>query len=161
MLYFAYGSMMNFREMLQRCNSAQFFAVAKLPDHSLQFTRRSISRGCGVADAVPLRGTDVWGVAYDIAEVDLEHLDRCEGFKSGRASAANSYVRQQRQVYRDGDANQPILVWIYFANPEPRPPRPNAAYKNLIVDGAKHWGLPEAYQADLAQIQVADLEEIP
>ena len=40
MLYSAYGSMMDFREMRQRCPSAQFVAVAKLLDHLLQFTRR-------------------------------------------------------------------------------------------------------------------------
>ena len=62
MLYFAYGSMMDLGEMRGRCTSAKFVAVAKLPDHSLQFTRRSIKRGCGVADVVPEPGRDVWGV---------------------------------------------------------------------------------------------------
>ena len=42
--------------MKERCPSAKFVAVAKLTDHSLQFTRRSVNRGCGVADAVPERG---------------------------------------------------------------------------------------------------------
>jgi len=58
MLYFAYGSMMDLGEMRGRCTSAKFVAVAKLPDHSLQFTRRSIKRGCGVADVVPEPGKD-------------------------------------------------------------------------------------------------------
>ena len=154
MLYFAYGSMMDFGEMRQRCPSAQFVAIARLPDHSLQFTRYSINRGCGVADAVPQREKEVWGVVYDIAEIDFGRLDDAEGFRPGRPLASNSYVREQRHVYRDGDKHQPILVWIYLGNREPNPPLPNAAYKRLLVDGARQWHLPEAYQTELQRIEI-------
>ena len=40
MIYFAYGSNLDFVQMRSRCPSAQFVAVAKLPDHQLAFTRR-------------------------------------------------------------------------------------------------------------------------
>jgi len=53
MLYFAYGSNLDFAQMRDRCPSALFVAIAKLPDHRLAFTRKSIKRACGVADAVP------------------------------------------------------------------------------------------------------------
>lgn len=155
MLYFAYGSMMDLGEMRGRCTSAKFVAVAKLPDHSLQFTRRSIKRGCGVADVVPEPGKDVWGVVYEIAEEEFANLDKAEGFRPGRPLSENSYVREQRQVHRDGDESLPILAWIYFANRQPNPLLPNAAYRKLIVDGARHWRLPPEYQAELEGIEIA------
>jgi len=161
MLYFAYGSMMDFGEMRKRCPSAQFVAVARLPDHSLQFTRRSVNRGCGVADAVPQQGRDMWGAVYDLAEIDFARLDVSEGFRPGRPLNVNSYVRKQRHVYRDGAEDQPILVWIYLGNPQPNPPLPNAVYKKLIVEGAKFWHLPKPYQAELERIEIAQVPPTP
>ncbi|SRR6266540_1834394 len=155
MLYFAYGSNMDFGQMRQRCPSAQFVAVAELPGHVLKFTRRSKDRGRGVADVVPEPGKSVWGVVYDIAEIDLGCLDKSEGFSPGRLLSANSYVREQRHVHRDGDENQPILAWIYLANRQPKAPRSNAEYKKLLLDGAKFWHLPESYRAELERIEIA------
>jgi gamma-glutamylcyclotransferase (GGCT)/AIG2-like uncharacterized protein YtfP len=154
MLYFAYGSMMDFGEMQRRCRSASFVAIAKLPDHSLQFTRLSNNRGCGVADAVPKPGGEVWGVVYELAQSDLTSLDGAEGFKEGRPLAMNSYIRHRRLVHRNGDPNDPLEIWTYLANRQENPPKPNAAYKSLIVNGANHWGLPEAYQNQLARIEI-------
>jgi hypothetical protein len=57
-LYFAYGSNMNWEQMKTRCPSARFVAVALLPDYKLAFTRKSINRGCGVADGVLLDGDE-------------------------------------------------------------------------------------------------------
>ena len=59
-LYFAYGSNLHWPQMKERCPSARFHCVAKLKDHRLAFTRKSISRDCGVADVVPEQGHDVW-----------------------------------------------------------------------------------------------------
>jgi len=100
----------------------------------------------------------VWRVVHDITEDDLEHLDTEEGFRLGRQMAANSNVRKQRQVHCDGDLEQPILAWVYFANPQPNPSLPNAAYKKLLVDRAKWWRFPEDYQAELEKIQVAEVD---
>ena len=155
MLYFAYGSNMDPGQMRQRCPSAQFVAVAKLPDHRLAFTRHAKDRDCGTCDGVPEPGQDIWGVVLDIPESDLRSLDQSEGYEPGRPLDANCYAREQRQVYRDGNRDEPLLVWLYFANRQPNPPLPNAAYKKQLVDGAKFWRLPEEYQAQLRQIQVA------
>ncbi|MGD0258835.1 MAG: gamma-glutamylcyclotransferase family protein [Verrucomicrobiota bacterium] len=155
MLYFAYGSNMDSGQMRQRCPSAQFVAIAKLPDHRLAFTRHAKDRDCGTCDGVPEPGQDIWGVVFDISESDLRRLDESEGYQPGRPSNANCYVREKRPVYRDGNREEPLLVWLYFANRQPNPPLPNAAYKKQLVDGAKFWRLPEEYQAQLRQIQTA------
>jgi gamma-glutamylcyclotransferase (GGCT)/AIG2-like uncharacterized protein YtfP len=159
MLYFAYGSNLDFTQMRQRCPSVQFVAVAKLPKHRLDFTRKSTTRDCGVADVVPDETTNVWGVVYDIAETDFGKLDSSEGFRPGRPLNANAYNREQCHVSRDGSENQPLVVWIYVANRQDNPPLPNAAYKKLIVEGAKHWHLPADYIAQLERIEVADIPQ--
>jgi len=156
MLYFAYGSNMDCGQMRQRCPSAQLMAVAKLAEHALQFTRRSKDRDCGVADVVREQGKSVWGVVYDIAQIDVDRLDKAEGFRPGRPLRANSYVRKKRRVYRDGNYDKPILVWIYLGNRQKNPPRPNAEYKKLLIAGAKFWKLPQAYQSELERIETLE-----
>ena len=153
MLYFAYGSNMNWAQMRERCPSARFVCVAKLKDHHLAFTRRSNRRGCGVADAVPDQGHSVWGVVYQIEERDIYRLDQAEGFDPWQKQ--NAYLREERQVYIDGNEQMPLTVSIYFAEKQTNPPLPSAEYKQLIVTGAKYWHLPQEYINALEQIEVA------
>ena len=155
-MYFAYGSNMNWDQMRKRCPSVQFVDVACLKDHRLTFTRRSDSRNCGVADAVPDKGGEVWGVVYEIPDMEIAMLDKQEGFQPAREQQRNAYVREERHVYRDGKKEEPLLVHVYFANRRQNPPPPNAAYKKLIVDGAKHWHLPADYVDQLERIETAD-----
>jgi gamma-glutamylcyclotransferase (GGCT)/AIG2-like uncharacterized protein YtfP len=155
LLYFAYGSNMDPAQMRQRCPSARFVAVAKLPDHRLAFTRYAKDRGCGTCDGVPEAGKDIWGAVFEISDAELERMDESEGYRPGRPLSENSYVREQREAYRDGKKDDPLLVWLYFANRQPNPPLPNTAYKRQLVEGARFWRLPEEYQAELGRIEVA------
>jgi gamma-glutamylcyclotransferase (GGCT)/AIG2-like uncharacterized protein YtfP len=153
-LYFAYGSNLDFAQMRERCPSAQFLAKAMLPQHRLAFTRKSTARGCGVADAVPDPAHEVWGAVFSIAETDVAQLDKSEGFVPGRPPSKSAYLREERHVWRDGDKERPLLVSIYLANRQEDPPRPNAVYKKLIVDGAKSWHLPPTYIEQLEKVAV-------
>src|SRR5918995_5170968 len=90
MLYFAYGSNMNWAQMKARCPSARFVGVALLRDHRLAFTRKSVNRGCGVADVVSEAGARVWGGAvFEVSDLDIGKLDVSEGYRPGRDK--NSY----------------------------------------------------------------------
>src|SRR5437762_294637 len=60
MLYFAYGSNLDWAQMKQRCPLAKFVCRAKLPAHRLAFTLKSARRDCGVADVLPDQAKDVW-----------------------------------------------------------------------------------------------------
>jgi gamma-glutamylcyclotransferase (GGCT)/AIG2-like uncharacterized protein YtfP len=153
MLHFAYGSNMDWAQMRERCPSARFVCVAKLPEHRLAFTLKSKTRGCGVADVARDVGREVWGVVYEISERDVGHLDSSEGFSPGRAQ--NSYTREERHVLVEGDANKPMATWIYFTKKEIKPPLPNGQYKKHIVEGAKFWHLPPDYVAELEKVEVA------
>ena len=143
---------MNWNQMRERCPSSRFVGIAVLRDHKLAFSQESVNRGCGVADVVSEVGTQVWGVAYEIADLDVGKLDASEGFRPGRNK--NSYYRRECLVFLDGEDQRPLTVSVYFGDPQPNPPLPNAAYKNLILAGAKHWHLPEEYIRELEQIEV-------
>ena len=152
MLYFAYGSNMNWGQMKRRCPSARFVSTAMLKSNRLDFTRKSRRRDCGTADIVAQSGCDVWGVVYEIDENDLPALDDAEEFLLGRAE--NGYTRQERYVLPGGDAGPPLRVALYVAEKQENPPLPNQEYKDLILEGARHWGLPREYVAALERIRV-------
>src|SRR4051812_6473274 len=108
MLTLAYGSNMNWNQMRERCPSSRFVEIAVLRDHKLAFTRKSDNRGCGVADVVAEDGALVWGVVYEIADVDIDKLDAWEGFRPGRDK--NSYYRRECLVFIDGEDQRPLTV---------------------------------------------------
>jgi gamma-glutamylcyclotransferase len=151
--YFAYGSNMDWGQMKNRCPSARFVGVAKLPDHRLAFTRRSVNLRCGVADAVREVGRNVWGVVFELSELDVGALDMSEGYRPGREQ--NSYWRRECMAFLDGDDDRPVAAEAYFADRELNPPLPNQAYKDLILSGARYWHLPDDYSAELEAIEVS------
>ena len=151
MLYFAYGSNMDWNQMWERCPSARFVGMALLPDHKLGFTRKSQRQNCGVADAVAIAGRNLWG-AYEIDELDVGSLDASEGYRPGQKT--NSCRPRERMALRDGDESRPRTVWTYFVQPEANPPLASAKYVNLVISGARHWRLPEDYIRDLERIEL-------
>lgn len=153
MSYFAYGSNMDWEQMSERCPTARFVGIAMLRDHRLAFTRCSVTRKCGVADAVQETGRTIWGAVFEVSDADLMRLDAREGYRPSRKQDA--YWRRECVVLADGDVKHPLAAAIYFADPEPSPPRPNQEYKDLILAGARHWRLPAEYIAELERIDVA------
>jgi len=148
---------MDWDQIRERCPSARFLGIAVLLDHQLAFSRDSSlsTRKHGVADAVKCEGRQVWGVIYDVDERDIGNLDKKEGFQPGKMN--NSYQREQRHVFLDGNREKPLAVGIYLAIPQPGPHRPSEKYKDLILSGAKFWHLPEDYIREILEpIQVQE-----
>ncbi len=85
MKYFAYGSNMVSEAMAEVCETYSVIGSARLDDHRLSFTRRSIKTNTGVADIVPSPGLYTWGVLFEIDVSCLSRLDR----KEGRGTAYN------------------------------------------------------------------------
>jgi len=152
LLYFAYGSNLDWAQMKQRCPLAKFVCRAKLPAHRLAFTLKSVRRDCGVADVLPDQAKDVWGVVYELPDSELKNLDKREGYRPGKPYHQNQYTREDQYVWPDGDAKRPLLVTLYLGNLQLDPPLPSDDYKKLIVDGAKHWDLPAEYIRQLESI---------
>ena len=144
MHYFAYGSNMNWQQMQRRCPSSRFVCVGRLAGYHFGITRHSRLRNCGTANVYPVAGKEVWGIVYDIADEDLVILDSFE----------DGYRREILAVYPAEGNQPPIDALVYVAALEENVPRPNAEYRRLIVEGAKHWKLPAEYLALLEAIQI-------
>ena len=144
MHYFAYGSNMNWPQMKRRCPSSRFVYVARLLDYQFGITRHSRLRDCGTANVYPAAGREVWGIVYEVCDEDLMILD---GFEDG-------YRREILSVYPFDTARPSLAALVYVAAVEENVPRPNAEYRQLMIDGAKHWQLPQPYLALLEAIQV-------
>jgi gamma-glutamylcyclotransferase len=153
MLYFAYGSNLEWTQMKQRCPLAKFVCRAKLPAHRLAFTLKSARRDCGVADVLPDQTKDVWGVVYELPDSELKNLDEREGYQPGMPYHQSQYAREDRCVWQEGDAKRPLLAALYRGNPQLDPPLPSDDYKELIVAGARHWQLPADYIQELESIR--------
>src|SRR5262245_12499837 len=134
---------MNWEQMQRRCPSTQFVCVASLKDYRFAIARHSRLRNCGTANIFADRGSAVWGIVYDVSEPDLIVLDSFE----------DGYWREKLLVSASGDSQRSVEVLVYIAEKEDNVPLPNSEYKRLILEGARHWKIPESYCSMLEQIQ--------
>src|SRR5215472_19175955 len=101
--YFAYGSNMAGEVITAVAPSAEKIGIARLPDHRLDFTRKSVRWGAGVADIIECPGASVYGVLYAIKDDELDGVDRKEG-------APKAYHRVDVTVLAE---YQPIMAMTY------------------------------------------------
>ena len=148
MKYFAYGSNMSSEELRDWCPSAEFAAIARLPNYRLDFTRHSRRRRGGVADVAPSSGDEVWGVVYDIPSDELAALDRKEGV------AKDAYRRLH--VYVTEPSGQRVRALTYTVVHKVPAELPSERYLDLILKGAREWKLPAEYVRKLEQIERRD-----
>ena len=76
-LYFAYGSNLWLEQMLKRCPDAKVFSKGILKGY------RWIISARGYANVVKSVNDPVYGIIYEISELDERKLDRCEGVAGG------------------------------------------------------------------------------
>ena len=145
MYYFAYGSNLNWPQMQRRCPSSRFICIARLTNYQFGITRHSRLRNCGTANVIAAPGKEVWGAVYDICDEDLLILD---SFEDGyRREILPRFCTKRRRGAVSGAG--------YISEPELDVPLPNAEYKRLILEGAKHWKLPSLYLSILEAIEAA------
>lgn len=152
MLYFAYGSNMDGMQMRERCPQSRFLCIGSLAGHALCFPRFSARRKGGVASITPRTGAVVWGIVYELSEVDLARLDGFEGHVPGRQERLNAYGRQLIEI-RPHSGGGPLACWTYVAQVQSGGPfLANPAYMRHLLAGAAQWGLPDDYVAALGAI---------
>jgi len=152
MLYFAYGSNLDWERMKERCPSAEFFCKASLPDYRIDFTRKSKKLNCGVSDIIWDEDNKVYGVVYRINEIDLGKLDKREGYIP--QGDKNAYKRIEIMVLEEDNREKPITAFTYeVVKKEFGKHKPNRKYKDFIVNGAKFWDLPKEYIRFLENIE--------
>jgi gamma-glutamylcyclotransferase (GGCT)/AIG2-like uncharacterized protein YtfP len=146
--YFAYASNMAPAVIMRLCPRHRYLGVARLADHRLSFTRRSVRTNTGVADIVPAPGETVWGVLYKIDDNGLAAIDR----KEGRDWA---YTRVSLPVRLEAGRPERTAVTYTVRSKEPAQVPPSRAYLDLVIAAARERGLPGPYIGRLEAISVA------
>jgi gamma-glutamylcyclotransferase len=144
-LYFAYASNMDERHLRAHCPTAGYVDIGCLDGHRLAFTRRSVVSGTGVADVVPAPDDAVWGVLYELDDVDLDVLDRKEG--NGWA-----YARGQKRIMLGADRSMRGATIYTVLAKEPNEVPPSHEYLERLLLAAQHHGLPGDYLTMLRAI---------
>lgn len=138
-LYFAYGSNMCRRRMDGRCRSHRAEGAAVLDGFALTINRR------GVATVVAREGAAVEGVLWWIGAADEASLDRAEG-----VGTPGRYDRHVLAVRRPDGTAVEALVYI-DADGAPGG-RCRDGYGVFLLDGAREFGLSEAYRRHLERL---------
>lgn len=140
MLYFAYGSNLDYTRMLNRCESADVIGQATLEGYRLVFMENNSKRF--VANVVKNKKFTTYGVLYEVNEKDMKNLDKYEGHPfvykrtkisvcvKGEYKEAITYIMPKRcQVYSS------VLLRQYGV--------PKKDYMQYILNGYAMYNLPQ------------------
>lgn len=138
MLYFAYGSNMNFEQMNERCPGGHVFLKrAFLRGYRFVYDGYSNYRKGAVANIVETREENdiVWGALFEINSECLSKLDSYEGYPY--------FYDRKEVIVQDDEGNQyRTIVYLRTGKDESNP---SESYKNIIIRGAKDCGIPDEY----------------
>ena len=132
MYYFAYGSNLNRKQMMERCPESKPMFVATLPSYKLVFVGWSRQWRGGVASIKPFRGEKVLGGIYEVSERDLRRLDSYEGYPG-------SYNRLNVTVF-DEDG-KPVEAVTYIKSGQLEETQPSKEYLAIIQQGYRDWAI--------------------
>jgi|APSaa5957512535_1039671.scaffolds.fasta_scaffold04245_4 hypothetical protein len=139
MKYFGYGSNLNLNDLKKWCErnneripKMENPNMVKLENYVIGFTRKSITRGGGVADIIRSKSEHCFGVVFDVSEDDFKILDKKEGVKI----VGGAYQR----ISLPND-----MISYEVVNKESDFVAPTNEYLNAIIDGAKNFGLPQEW----------------
>lgn len=130
MYYFAYGSNLNRKQMLERCPDSKPQFTATLPNYKLVFVGWSRKWRGGVASIRPFRGEKVPGAIYEISDRDLKRLDNYEGYPA-------NYNRMNVTVFNEDGEAVPVMTYIKAGQSEET--RPTPEYLSIIQQGYRDW----------------------
>ncbi|KAK6543705.1 hypothetical protein TWF694_000440 [Orbilia ellipsospora] len=147
-LYFAYGSNIWLDQMVRRCPSSTYKAVARLPSYRWLICER------GYANIYPSPSpstttSEVWGILFDLPPEDEASLDRYEGFPF-------DYEKEMVTVElleKDSEGQtQKVEALVYIDRNHTTDGKVKHEYigrmKNAIEDGLK-LGMPRGYVKDV------------
>ena len=132
MYYFAYGSNLNQRQMLERCPDSKPVFTASLPNYKLVFVGWSRQWRGGIDSIKPFRGERILGAIYEISERDLRRLDKYEGYPG-------NYNRFKVTVFNED--GEPIEAVTYIKSEQLEETPPGKEYLAVIQQGYRDWGI--------------------
>ena len=154
---FAYGSNMDLdalrgwlRDRGDDPNGVLDAQAATLPGYRLVWNYRSQKRDAGAANAERAEGDELPGVALQVDSATLKAIDEKEGHpKTYRRDPVSVRLRSRPQVQ----------AWPYMVVPDRRSPDPvwpRRAYLQLLLNGARGFGLPDWHIRALEETRTVD-----
>ena len=144
--YFAYGSNLDLVQMKIRCPSSELISKGSLPDYRLTFNRYSSGWGGGVADVIQGKGSEVWGLVFELSNSDLKRLDSYEGCYNDQTSL---YERWKAVI--NTPKGQISDVWVYTVVKKQKFVQPTLEYLQIIKDAAVRWNFPKITEVEAWQ----------
>lgn len=136
-LYFAYGHHMSSNVLRAHAAQATPVAIGYVHGHQLTFAWTADSETTGKCHAEPTQNQEdyVWGVVWEMPEVEKAVLDALEGL--GRSCA-------EKEVVVITEAGETPARMYYATNPRAKA-LPSSAYRQLVLAGAREHRLPDYY----------------
>ena len=134
MLYFAFGSNLNRKQMKRRCSDSKYVGCYTLKNYKLSFRTNKYSGGVidgGVADIEKKKKSRVLGAIYKISKKDEKKLDIYEDFPS-------LYIKKYFKIYGK-------KVMFYYMPKKTKHVAPSKRYLNIIIQGYKDCGYRDSY----------------
>jgi len=133
--------------MKSRCPNSKFVRKGYLKDHELTFSKYSNRWSGGVADVVYKKGSQVWGLIYEVTIKDLHLLDGFEGYPT-------CYNRKKGGI-KTLDKKVTINAWIYYIVENTGFEAPSKKYLGIIRTAAHNYNFPIEYRKMLKDIPLA------
>jgi len=136
MLYFAYGSNMNHKQMRKRCPSSTFISEAYIEGYKFVYDGYSKNWHGPVANIIISNKDILWGGLFEINRDNLAALDCYEGYPK-------TYNRKMINVT---DINGKIVNALIYIRSKPEDiGQPSEKYRNIVVKGASDCGIVDDY----------------
>ena len=126
MLYFAFGSNLNRKQIKRRCKNSRFISRHILKNYQLVFRSKY-----GAADIQRKKGSSVLGAIYDINKADEKKLDVYEEFPK-------VYVKKYFKILGK-------KVMFYYMSSKTKQTEPSRRYLNSIIQGYEDCGYKNSH----------------
>ena len=131
MLYFAYGSNLNHRQMKYRCNGAKYIKSYILKGYKLCFSHKSDNNIYGHANIIKIKNSKVPGAIWKITKNDEKELDVYEGVNFNYYSKHYFSLNEKKVML--------YLQNTYYLK------KPSSTYLHTIIEGYKNCSLDLNY----------------
>lgn len=145
-LYFAYGSNMDEKQMKQRCPGSKLICRAVLKDYKLAFSIYSPKRKCGCADIIKNKDSEVWGLVYNLNQNDLDKLDAFEMHPT-------KYKRLTCEV-KDDLGNLLVVETYEVVDKSLKHLGPSRHYHDILVKASHKHNFPDSYNKFLSSVKL-------
>jgi len=141
-LYFAYTSHISPTRLAALIPDAAFEFIAHLPETRMLFPIKDAGWDGGLPSVIAEEGNTVWGAVFSIPSNGLAALHDAEAGE-GRVPSQDF-----RAVDREGRSH-PVLTHVHRDTTGDH--TPSRTYMEIVVEGARHWGLPTGWVAGLEE----------